>query len=212
MILGYWGLPLFVLGLIVKPGKREGWFFHWWLVAFLAYVIVFASGNVTHDYYQVPFIPLAAIFLARGTHWLLFMAKKGCHQTICYLLFAICFVFMLGFSWFEVRGFYPIQGGVDLAGRAVDELTPEDALILTGDTNDATLLYNCNRYGWTGGYASYFPNEKESLNKARELGADFYVTTKVNELKPSDFGQFMYQTFLVVKETDQFVIFDLRLR
>ena len=212
LILGYWGLPLFVLGLVLKPGKREGWFFHWWLVAFLAYVTVFASGNVTHDYYQVPFIPLATIFLAKGGYFLLQVPRRHFSRLLSYLLFAVCCLFMLGFSWFEIRNFYPIQGGVDLAGQAVDELTPEDALILTGDTNDATLLYNCNRYGWTGGYASYFPNEKESLNKARELGADFYVTTKVNELKSSDFGQFMHQTFSVVKETDQLVIFDLRLQ
>lgn len=210
LILGYWGLPLLIFGLILKPRKKEGWFFYWWLVAFLAYVTIFASGNVTHDYYQIPFIPLAAIFLAKGTYWLLTAAKQNFSRLMVYLLLAICILFMVGFSWYEVRSFYPIQGGVDLAGLAVDELTPKDALVLTGDSNDATLLYNTNRHGWTGGYASYFPNTTESLDKARELGAEFYVTTKVKELKDMDFGQFLYQEFKLVKETDQYAIFDLR--
>lgn len=210
LILGYWGLPLLVLGLVLKPQKKESWFFHWWLVAFLIYVTIFASGNVTHDYYQIPFIPIVAIFLAKGSYWLLTVSRQQFSRLLCYLLLVVCCVFMIGFSWYEVRGFYLIQGGVDLAGLAVDELTPKDALVLTGDSNDATLLYNTNRHGWTGGYASYFPNTLESLDKARELGAEFYVTTKVNELKDSDFGQFLYRESKLVKETDQYAIFDLR--
>lgn len=210
LILGCWGLPLLVLGLMLKPNKKEGWFFHWWLFAFLAYVTVFAAGNVTHDYYQIPFIPIAAVFLAKGTHWFLKASKQSFSKIVSYLLIITCILFMFGFSWYEIEGFYLIQGGVDLAGKAIDELVPKDALILTGDSNDATLLYNTNRYGWTGGYASYIPNEKEALNKARERGAEFYVTTKVKELKTSDFGQFLYQEFKLIKETDQYVIFDLR--
>jgi len=210
LILGYWGLPLFALGLILKPQKKEGWFFHWWLFAFLAYVTIFASGNVTHDYYQIPFIPLAAIFLAKGVDWLLKAPKREFSRVTSYLLLVTCLVFMVGLSLFEVKGFYNIQGGVDLAGRAVDELTPKDALVLTGDSNDATLLYNTNRYGWTGGYASYIPNEKESFNRARNMGAEFYVTTKVKELKDTDFGQFLYREYKLIKETDQYAIFDIR--
>jgi len=210
LILGYWGLPLLVLGLVLKTGKKEGWFWHLWLASFLAFVCVFASGNVTHDYYQLPFIPLAAIFLAKGSFWLIQAPKQSLSRLTSRLLVLVCILFMLGFSWFEIRGYYNIQGGVDLAGLAVDELTPQDALILTGDSNDVTLLYNTNRHGWTGGYASYFPNEKESLNRARELGTDFYVTTKVGTLKDSDFGQFLYREFKLVKETDQYAIFDLR--
>ena len=211
LILGYWGLPLLVLGLMLKTKKKEGWFFHWWLLAFLVYVTVFATGNVTHDYYQIPFIPMAAVFLAKGTDWLLKASKQSFSKMVSYLLIAICILFMFGFSWYEIESFYLIQGGVDLAGLAVDELLPQDALILTGDSNDATLLYNTNRYGWAGGYASNIPNEKEAFNKARERGAEYYVTTKVNELKSTEFGQFLFNESKLIKETDQYVIFDIRL-
>lgn len=207
LILGYWGLPLLVLGLVLKPGQREGWFLHLWLVAFLFYVTVFASGNITHDYYQIPLIPIVAIFLARGSWWLLTAPRQIFNKLICYLLFVICVLFMLAFSWYQVRDFYNIQGGVDLAGRAVDELTPKNALVLTGDSNDATLLYNTNRWGWTGGYASYFPNTPQTIEKAKVMGASIYVTTKFDT--NSQFGQFMLKNYAVLKKTDQYIIFTL---
>jgi hypothetical protein len=114
---------------------------------------------------------------------------------------------MLAFSWYQVRDFYNIQGGVDLAGRAVDELTPKNALILTGDSNDATLLYNTNRWGWSGGYASPFPNEPTVVEKAISLGASYYVTTKFDQ--NSDFGRYLRGKYSVLKETNQFIIFKL---
>jgi len=207
LILGSWGLPLLVLGLILKPGKKEGWFFHWWLASFFAYVTVFAAGNVTHDYYQIPFIPIVSIFLAKGSYWLLRAPRQYLSRISCFLLLVTCVFFMLGFSWYEVRGFYNIQSGVDLSGQAVDELTPKDALVLTGDSNDATLLYNCNRHGWTGGYASYFPNTIKTIEKVKKIGASVYVTTRFEE--NSDFGQYMLKNYSIIKQTDQYIIFSL---
>ena len=207
LILGYWGIFLFVLGLVLKPTKKEGWFFHSFLLSFLVYLSVFAFGNVTHDYYQIPFIPIACVFLAKGSWFLLNAPRQIFNKAISYLFLAICFLFMIGFSWFEVRGFYLIQGGVDLAGRAVDEMTSKNALVLTGDSNDATLLYNTNRYGWTGGYASYFPNDQANIEKVMKMGGTVYVATKFEE--KSEFGQYMLKNYPVIKKTDQYIIFSL---
>lgn len=207
LILGFWGLIPFGLGLILVPQKREGWFFHFWFLAVLLYTFVFAAGNVTHDYYQTPFVPILSIFLARGTVFLLTVPKQIFNKILCCSLFVICCLFMLAFSWYQVRDFYNLQGGVDLAGRAVDELTPKDALVLTGDSNDVTLLYNGNRYGWTGGYASYFPNTPETIEKVRKMGATVYVTTKFEA--SSDFGRYMLENFKVLKLTNQYIVFSL---
>ncbi|PIU33092.1 hypothetical protein COT04_01935, partial [Candidatus Shapirobacteria bacterium CG07_land_8_20_14_0_80_39_12] len=207
LILGYWGIFLFALGLVVKTTKKEGWFFHLFLLSFLIYVSVFAFGNVTHDYYQIPFIPMAAIFLAKGTWFLITAGKQILNRFFAWVVLIVCVLLMLGFSWFEIRGFYLIQGGVDLAGQAVDELTEKDALVLTGDSNDVTLLYNTNRHGWTGGYASYFPNIQENIEKIKEMGATVYVTTKFEP--NSDFGQYMLKNYPILKQTDQYIIFSL---
>ena len=116
---------------------------------------------------------------------------------------------MLFFSYlaYQVRDFYNIQGGVDLAGMAVDQLTPKNSLVLTGDSNDATLLYNTNRYGWTGGYASNYPNTPETIEKIRRMGGTIYVTTKFD--RDSEFGRYMLKSYQVAKETNQYILFKL---
>lgn len=210
LIFGVWGLPLFLVGVSLKPVKKGGWLFHFWLLSFLVYVAVLATGNITHDYYQIPFLPVAAVFMGLGTDYLLFSAKKDFSRFCSWLAVAACVVFGLGFSWYQVREFYFLQGGVDLAGKAVDQLTPKDALVLTGDSNDATLLYNCNRHGLSGGYASYFPNVSESIDKAKKLGIQYYVTTQIGGFKESDFGRYLNENFKLIGESDQYLIYDLR--
>ena len=206
LILGFWGIALFVLGLVLKP-EKEGLFFYSWLLSVFIYISVFAAGNVTHDYYQIPLIPILAVFLGKGANFLLFERSKMFGKFLGPLLVIFCSLFMFAFSWYEVRGFYNIQSGVDLAGAAVDELVPKDSLVLTGDSNDASLLYNTNRWGWTGGYASAFPNTQETIEKIKDLGGSVYVTTKFD--KNSDFGKYLLDNYRVLKETDQYVILDL---
>lgn len=207
LILGYWGLPFLVLGLILKPTKKEGWFFHLWFLTILIYTFVFAAGNVTHDYYQIPFVPIFCIFLAKGADFLIFSPRKYLSRITCHISLITCVLFMFAFSWYQIRDFYNIQGGVDLAGRAVDESTSKDALVLTGDSNDATLLYNTNRHGWSGGYASNFPNAPETIEKVRKMGASYYVSTKFDQ--NSGFGKYMLENYEILKRTDQYIIFSL---
>ena len=206
LILGWWGLPLLVIGIIGKP-KKEGWFFHYWLLAILIFTTVFAAGNVTHDYYQIPMIPIICVFLAKGVELLLFNADKTFSKGICYLVFGICSLFMVAFGWYQVRDFYNIQSGVDLAGAAVTKLTPKDALIITGDTNDSTLLYNTNRHGWTAGYASPYPNTSGVIEELTRQGASYYVTTKFD--RGSDFSRYMLNNYQIISESDQYILFKL---
>lgn len=206
LILGFWGLPLFILGLVQKP-KKESWFFHIWLLSIFIFIVVFAAGNVTHDYYQIPLIPIFCIFLAKGADFLLFGKNESFSRVLNSLFMVLCSIFMLAFSWYEVRNFYYIQGGVDLAGEAVDKLTSPSSLVITGDSNDATLLYNTNRWGWTAGYASPYPNSKEIIENLKREGASYYVTTKFD--KDSEFGKYMLENYPVIKKSDQFIVFNL---
>lgn len=206
LILGYWGLPLLVLGIIIKP-KKDGWFFHYWLLAILIFMAVFAAGNVTHDYYQIPLVPIFCIFMARGASFLLFEKDGNFHKIFSFFTLAACVLLMSAFSWYQVRDFYNLQSGVDLAGRWIDENTPKQALVLTGDSNDASLLYNCNRWGWSGGYASAYPNESAVIENLKTQGASYYVTTKFDQ--NSDFGKYMLKNYPALKQTDQYIVFSL---
>lgn len=208
IILGYWGLGLFSIGLLLKPAK-EKIFFYLWFFCVLLFFAVFAKGNVTHDYYQYCFLPIAAFFLGKGTSFLLTASTKFFSRFAIYLFLPVCIILMLAFSWYYVRDFYDIQGGVDVAGAAVQEITTENSLVIAGDGVDPTLLYNTGRKGWTIGFGSYLDNTSETVLNLKGQGAKYYVTTKISEIKSSLFGKFMYENFVVIKETDQYVIFSL---
>jgi len=210
LILTAGGIFLFLLGIILAPGKKEKWLFHTWLAGIFLYFFVFAKGNVTHDYYQIIFVPIGCIFMAKGGKFLLLGAKGLLNRPISYLVFIFSVILILAFGVYEVRGFYNLQMGVDLAGRAVDELTPKDSLVITGDTADVTLLYNCNRFGWAIGYGAAYPVNPETIEMLKGRGADYYVTTKVGEVgRDKKLSGYLAKNFKELDKTNEYVIYDL---
>ncbi len=206
IILGYWGLALFGLGLVLRPFKEKR-FFHLWFFCLILFFIVFAKGNVTHDYYQYSFLPVAAFFLAKGTSFLLTAPQKFFSRLAIYVFLPLCLLLMLAFSWYHVRSFYDIQGGVDVAGAVVQEIVPEKSLIIVGDGSDPTLLYNTNRRGWAIGFGALLDNSPETILDLKNQGAEYYVTTKFEA--NSDFGRYLMENYKILKQTNQYVLFSL---
>jgi hypothetical protein len=194
LILGYWGLVLFVLGILTKPNKKEGWFFYWWLAAILIYFTIIAGGNVRHDYYQIIAIPIICIFLGKGAAFLLSGSRILFNRAICYLLFAICILFMFAFSWYEVRGFFNINHPEIIeAGKAVDRLTPQNAKVIAPYNGDTAFLYQTNRQGW--------PAITDSVEYLISKGANFYVSVSFDQQTLE-----LMKKYQVVEKTDNYVI------
>jgi len=208
LILGFYGILFFGLGILIW-GKFADGVFYAWLVSLLVYVSVIAKGNVTHDYYQIPFLPVVAYFSAKGIDFLFGLSKKFWEKVTAVIIIGLFGIFSLAFSWYEVRNFYDLKSGVDLAGDFVKQNTPREALIIAGDGADPTLLFNTNRVGWTVGYGSIYENKEAVIEGLREEGASFYVTTTVNQIKGTPFDQYLRQRFSILKETDQFIVFSL---
>ncbi len=199
LILGYWGLVPFVLGIVARI-KKEGWLFHWWLVGILLYFTVIAGGNVIHDYYQIIAIPIICILLARGGHFLLFAPKQYFNKLLCSLLFVVCSLFMFAFSWYEVRGFFNINHPeIVEAGKEADRILPQGAKVIASYENDTAFLYQTNRQGW--------PAVVDSLDHLISLGATHYVSVCFDANT-----QEAIEKFKVLEQTDQYVIVDLTQR
>ncbi len=146
------GFVLFFLGLVKPVSKKEGYMYHWWLVGILIFFVVIAKGNVTHDYYQLPIVPIGCIFIARGFMWLITIGKGFVQNSINVTIATSLVLMMIAFGWFEVRGYFGVTRDVIVElGRKVDEVTPKDAKIIAPYMNDPALLYQTNRYGWTNG-------------------------------------------------------------
>lgn len=161
LILTVTGFPLFVLGFLTRPSEKEKLFYLSILVSTLLYFSVFASGNVRHDYYQIPFMIIGSIYLAKGS-LLFFKPPSAFNRFIAFIAFIPLIILMYAFGYYEIRGFYWInRGEIVEAGKAADKLLPKDAKVIASYANDTALLYQTNRHGYPlfdGNFEKYFKN------------------------------------------------------
>lgn len=194
LILGFWGLILFGFGLINKPKPKAGWFYFFWLLAIGAYLTIFAAGNVQHDYYQIITIPIICIFLAQGAGFLLSQIKSN---LLAPLVLLLSLVFMLAFSWYEVRGFFNINHPeIVIAGQTADQLLPQEAKVIAPYQADTAFLYQTNRSGW--------PIGGQIPDKVKQ-GATHYVSVNFD-----DEANTLASQCPVLEKTDQYIIIDLQ--
>jgi 4-amino-4-deoxy-L-arabinose transferase-like glycosyltransferase len=193
LILGYWGMIFFGLGLVAKKIKAEGVVYYLWSLGLLIYFAVVASGNVHHDYYQIIAVPIVCIWLAKGTVDLLDRGKKN---LLAYGLLIITLGFMLAFSWYEVRGYYNVNHWeIVAAGQTADRLLPPEAKVIAPYSQDTAFLYQINRSGWPVG------GELEAKIKA---GATHYISVNFDQ-ETND----LMNHCQVLTKTNTYVIIDI---
>lgn len=197
MILGYWGMVIFGLGLVFAK-KKNYLFFISFLISSLVYFVVVATGNVQHDYYQIAIIPSIAIFLGIGSAFLINPAAEIISRNKTIPLLVVSVLFMFAFSWFTIRDFYNINNpSLIVAGEAIDRLTPKNAKVIANYNGDTTFLYQTKRNGW----ASF----EKSLPQMITMGADYLAL-----LNPTPADINLGKTYKIVEQTSQYVIFNLR--
>ena len=174
LILGYWGVVFVSLGLLFKKPK-EGWVFHIWGLGALLYLVVIATGNVRHDYYQIFIVPILCIFAAKGVVFLLDHAGKIFNRVFVYPFVLICFIFMLMFGWYFIKDYYNINHPEIIeAGLAVEKYTPDKALVVAPYNGDTAFLYQTHRWGW--------PVLTEPIDSLVKKGADYYVSLNYDDV------------------------------
>lgn len=221
LMFGYWGAPVLLFGLVGSlPAWPKGRFRSWkaklqaggqfiwsglerngtlWGAAggMFAYLVIFATGNVQHDYYQIVIVPVMCWLWAMGALSLIRWAPTLPQRLGMIVGVTVIGAFSALFAWYFVKDLYNINNwAIVHAGQAVDRLTPPDALVIAPYMGDTAFLFQTNRRGWPIGY---------SIDQKIEQGADFYVSTT----KDDEVGE-LRARFPVVEETEEYVIFDLR--
>lgn len=198
LIFGYWGIILFGFGLTKKAKKTEGPFYLLWLIGVFAYLVIFAGGNVTHDYYQAIITPFLIVFLARGFTFL-FRSNKLLSWPVSPLLAIFSTGLMLFLSWYHIRGYYQINNwSIVLAGRKADQLLPIDAKVIAPYEGDTAFLYQTRRQGW--------PAMSKSLEELKKQGATHYVAVNYDETT----NQLRRDTNnKILEESDRYIIIEL---
>ena len=203
LILGYWGLAIFVIGILANSKKqhlkKQGLFFYSFLLSSFLYLVVVAKGNVQHDYYQILIVPSLALFLGLGARMLFYPPKEFILPIVGRGMLAVCTVFTFLFGWYFVRDFFNINNSAIVeAGDIANAKLPQDAKVIAPYGGDTTLLYYVNRKGW--------PVFDDSIEGFLRKGANYLVI--VNPTK-SDFDGFG-QDFEKVASSDKYLILKLQ--
>lgn len=194
LILGITGVIPVFLGLI-KKGKDNSVYLVW-ISSLFAYSIVFAGGNIQHDYYQIIYLPIICLFIGRGVDLLLKLTESFIDKILCYLSVFIVLIFSLFISWYHIRGYYSINHWeIVEAGQKVDELTPKGAKVIAPYNGDTAFLFQTNRTGWPIGYY---------IDEKIKLGATYYVSVNYD-----DETRALEKAYQTVFKNDRFIILDL---
>lgn len=198
LILGYFGIALFFLGILKKSSDDNYGFFSSFLISALLYLFTIAAGNVRHDYYQVLIIPSVAIFLARGTASFLSISNRK-NNFMNYFLLLFIVLGMFAFSWYHVRDYFNINNQyIVIAGRKADEILPKNAKVIAPYDGNTSFLYQTNRQGW--------PVFQKPIEDLIKMGADYLVLPSPSKSDFEGFGKM----FEPVASSSDFLILKLR--
>lgn len=226
------GLLLFVVGILLKTRKGIE-FFYLWLTGIIVYFLVFNRHVMTHEYYHLPFVPVGSVFIALGAEKLISSIWGGSffmeilkRRIIFELMFLIIFiVFML--PTVLSRAYRPIDRfkNVVETGTRIKELTEQSDLVIGSMDGGPSLVYYSERTGWG------FEVDRDKVRKhfalikldqnvldsisylevLRGQGAKVFASSyKEQFLANPKFSTYMYNTYPVIYETENSIIFDLQ--
>ena len=180
LILGYSGIIFAAVGTVevlrrIKE-KSSGLFLSFALSS-LIYLLVIATGNVQHDYYQIAIIPTVSMFGGLGAAWLLGRLGRYGAVAVTVIIFA-----MFWFSWTQARDYFNIndRGMVEAAGAA-NKILPKDATVIAPYDGSTTFLNLIQRRGW--------PVFQKSIEELIESGAEYLVIANPTQSDFDGFGK-----------------------
>lgn len=196
-ILGATGLVLFAIGLLIRP-KNGNFFLHVCALSLFLYFVIFATGNVRHNYYQYIFTPSAAIFLMQGFLYLFSPAKQFVARFWTIILALLFLPLSFYSSNLAVKEFYKINNPAILeAGKRADQILPRDAVVVAPYNGDTAFLYQINRAG--------FPFIPLPIP---ELVSDYGVTHFISTTRDAK-TNWVLRHFLILVDSPNFIIADL---
>jgi 4-amino-4-deoxy-L-arabinose transferase-like glycosyltransferase len=159
-----------------------------WLGVVLLFIIVTAEGNFHHEFHQLPLIPPAALLFGLAAApafdgaWLRRVGGRWTGSIGSAV--ALLAIALLSFKFSGVVENFFRPDRLDMipidAGRALQGVTPADALLVTAEyeeygNNSPILLYWAHRRGWSFDKTSITPQVIELLKN--RFGARYFVTT-----------------------------------
>ncbi len=197
-ILSVTGTILLTIGLLIRPQQKEGVLLHLLALSMFLYLIVFATGNVQHDYYQYLIVPVLVIFVARGFVVLLKGIPIFLPRIITTPIALLFLTLTIILTWQEVKGLYQINNSVIVeAGKRADQILPQSATVIAPYQADTAFLYQTNRHGFPS-----IPLLVDDL--IRRFGITSYISVNYDAKT-----KWLMKKYTVLEANPKFVIIDL---
>ena len=152
--LTYPGFILLIIGLFIKRKNPAEKLFDFWLLAVLIYFLIVAQGNLAQEYYQLPFILPAVVFIGKALDWLLPFGKFKEAFSMSKLKSSfgvLCLVMILVLSYLRVAhtmGGENPDSSVFKMANDIKLVTQKNDLIITVCDGNPVYLYHADRKGW----------------------------------------------------------------
>ncbi len=152
------GLGLFLFGLLLGLRQKSERMFDVWLVAAIVLVAVMGPGNWAHDYYQLPLVPIASIYIGRAVAYLCetrLFSDLGLRRPLGPVLATVLVAIAIVQSVRIARPWYGEEiPGLHRFAETVKQEVPPGRQVVASSTGgtfepwDPRLLYAFDRKGW----------------------------------------------------------------
>jgi hypothetical protein len=178
--------------------KDQTWYWPLVMLSCLLYLVVFATGNVQHEYYQLPMTAFGSVFVSLG-FWYVWSLDGGKFEVWLRRLSSLGLIgLMILLSWYSVRDWYGIGNPLMVeVGKRADRILPTDAKVVADYGGDTTFLYYINRQGWSV--------RDKQIDEMIDRGATHYIS-----LHRDEYINKMARLYKIVDETPEYVMMDLR--
>src|SRR3989344_1872458 len=220
------GIILFLIGLASKLTRNQS-IAYWWLAGVAVYFLFFNKHSMTHEYYHLPFLPIASIFIGIGAKRVIdsfnnLIIPKNLLLFACFLLLVLL---MLPPSL--NRAYKPIErfSNVLETAEALKKVSDPNDLVVGIMDNGPTLIYYSDRVGWHFGLDRerqldeeifYTGEEKQITSPVADLdnyvkqGAKYLAIANVDQFKSNQsFYNHVLNNYRLLVNNQNFLIFDL---
>lgn len=220
------GILLFAIGISIKLVKNQ-FFLYWWLVSVGIYFLIFNVHNTVHEYYNLPILPIAAIFIGLGFEKFLAQLKNIAIPRGMFMAGIFVLIFLMFLPPIIARAWKLIDRYTFVLETAeeIKRLTSSNDLIVGSMDAGPTLVYYADRTGWgldlnperLTDYerAALYKNIEITdpimeLEKFRMQGAVIFASANKEQfLSNEKFSTYMFQKYPILLETNNYIIFDL---
>ena len=206
-----------VIGAFVPGSGKYKWAFHWWLVSMVVFIFFAGWGN-RHPWYQLPLVPVAAVFAGCFCQWT--ATRLRWHPVVLMVVFVLVVLTFIISSYHASFPFYqPTSAASRILGLELEKATTSNALIIAVDNGNPAVFYYAHRKGWhftKDGLYQGSPASSVSaisdLKKLRSRGATHLVFTSQTRwwlTHYRDFADYLATNATLVEEKPEFIIYKL---